>query len=86
MKDIFSASASAAGVFAGFMLAAAAILASIGDRPFIRRAKRAGVYTALIGFLFVAMRWSIATVALSISALILNPDWYLKWHAGAVGV
>ncbi len=32
------------------------------------------------------MRWSIATVTLSISVLILNPDWYRQWHAIAVGV
>jgi len=29
------------------MLAAASILASIGDRPFIRQARRAGVYASL---------------------------------------
>ena len=71
---------------AGFMLAGAAILASIGDRPFIRQARRAGVYAALVHYLFVSMRWCVYTSALSIPAILFDPIWKLSWYPFAFGI
>lgn len=83
---VFTATASALATFAGFMLAAAAILASIGDRPFIRQAKRAGVYSNLIHYLFVSMRWCIYGASISIPAVLYSPAWKLKWYPFALGI
>jgi hypothetical protein len=86
IKDVFGAVASAAATVAGFMLAAAAILASIGDRPFIRQAKRAGAYTALIHYLFVSMRWCIGSTSISILAMLFDAIWKLWWYPVGLGV
>ena len=85
IKDVFAAVTGTAATIAGFMLAAAAILASIGDRPFIRQARRAGVYAKLIHFLFVSMRWSIYTAAVSIPAILFDPIWRFSWYPIALG-
>jgi hypothetical protein len=86
IKEVFEYTASTAGVFAGFMLAAASILASIGDRPFIRQARRAGVYASLIGHLFTAMRWSIGVAVLSLPAILFDPQWRLPWYGVGIWV
>jgi len=84
IKDVFTAVTGTAATIAGFMLAAAAILASIGDRPFIRQARRAGVYAKLIHYLFVSMRWCIYTASVSIPAILFEPIWKLNWYPVAL--
>lgn len=86
IKDVFSATAGTAATIAGFMLAAAAILASIGDRPFIRQARRAGVYSQLIHYLFVSMRWGIYTAAFSVLGILFDPAWRLQWYSFAIAL
>ena len=86
IKDVFIGVSATAGVVAGFMLTAASILTGLADRPFIRSAKRAGVYTSLVANLFSAMRWCIAATVVSLPALLFNPDWKLAWYPFALGV
>jgi len=61
IKDIFASTVSIAGAGAGFMLAAASILATISNSWFLKRAKEAGVFTRLVQYLLVAMGWCLAT-------------------------
>lgn len=85
IKDMFGSVIVIAATIAGFMLAAAAILASVGDRPFIRQARRAGVYGKLIHFLFVSIRWSIYAASISVPAILFDPIWKLRWYPIALG-
>jgi len=86
IKDAFAAVASAAGLIAGFTLTAASILVSIGDRPYVREAKRAGVYGRLVSNLFTSMRWCIACLAVSIPAMLFHPDWKMNWYPAGLAV
>lgn len=73
-------------MIAGFVLAAAAIIASIGDRPFVRFAKRSGVYSRLVSRLFSLMRWCFASAVLFITAIAFKPEWRLEWYPYAIWI
>ena len=72
------------GVLAGFMFAAASILASLGDKPFMDVVKQQGVYERLIKRMFSGVRWCVATAVLSIIGILYEPRWNLPWYPVAV--
>ena len=84
IKEVFITTAATAGLLAGFSLTAASILATIGDRPFLRSVKRAGVYRLLISNLFTSMRWCICLTIISIPALLFKPTWNVPWQVVAL--
>jgi hypothetical protein len=44
------------------------------------------VYANLIKDLFIAMRWCVAVTAISLPALLFNPEWKLSWYPVALWV
>jgi hypothetical protein len=83
-KDALDVAGSLMGVLAGFMFAAASILASIGDKPFMDIVQRQGVYERLINRMFSGVRWCVATAVLSIIGILYDPSWDLWWYPLAV--
>jgi len=84
LRDVFSATANIAGIFAAFLLTSSSILVTLRDSWFKRRAIESGVYVTLIGYMLTAMGWSIATAVATIAALVFDATWHLWWYQYAL--
>jgi hypothetical protein len=84
LRDVFSATANIAGIFAAFLLTSSSILVNLRDSWFKRPAIESRVYVTLIGYMLTAMGWSIATAVVSISGLVFDAVWHLWWYPYAL--
>jgi hypothetical protein len=84
LKDVFSAIISVAGLAAAFFLTSASILVSLKDSWFKQRAKEAGTYNALIGYMLTAMGWSLVLAVCTAGALLFDVKWNLPWYRHAL--
>lgn len=84
LKDVFAATANTAGLFAAFFLTSAAILVTLKESWFKKRAVESGVYLVLIGYMLTAMGWSIATAVTATVGLLFDQAWKLWWYRGAL--
>jgi hypothetical protein len=84
LKDVFSATANIAGIFAAFLLTSSSILVTLRDSWFKRRAIESGVYVSLIGYMLTAMGWSIAAAVATVCGLVFDAAWNLWWYPYAL--
>lgn len=84
-KDVLATSVGFAGAISGFLFAAAAILVTVSNSWFMRRAKEAGLYTRLIQYLFTAVAWCLVVAVLGCILSYFDVSWRLFWYPYAAG-
>jgi hypothetical protein len=86
VHDLFSAAVNIAAIGVGFLLTANSILVSADEKWIVQRAKEAGAYQLLVGYLLGATRWCLAAAILSAVAMLYDPKWDLRWYPVALSV